>query len=121
MERSGGGAPIVFLVDTAASPWRVATSCSASMRISPISQCLLLASREGHPRSAYLRRGGGRRFIATALVDAVLVALPGAEPAVMDLPAMARVTKLPLEQLEELAKRRPSSRPASTADRNWRA
>ena len=35
------------------------------------------------------------------------LALPGAEPAVMDLPSMARVTKLPLEVLQEKAKSTP--------------
>jgi malonate decarboxylase gamma subunit len=35
------------------------------------------------------------------------VVLPGAEPSVMDLPSISRVTKLPLEDLEELAKSTP--------------
>jgi malonate decarboxylase gamma subunit len=37
----------------------------------------------------------------------VLAALPGAEPSVMDLPSISRVTKLPLEQLTKLAKSTP--------------
>jgi len=35
------------------------------------------------------------------------LALTGAEPSVMDLPSISRVTKLPLEQLKELAKSTP--------------
>jgi malonate decarboxylase gamma subunit len=33
--------------------------------------------------------------------------VPGANPFVMDLPSMSRVTKLPLEQLKEMAKATP--------------
>lgn len=46
-------------------------------------------------------------FIASALATRVLIALPGASPAVMDLPSMARVTKLPIEVLQEKAKSTP--------------
>ena len=46
-------------------------------------------------------------FIATALSSQSLVALTGAEPSVMDLPSISRVTKLPLEELKELAKSTP--------------
>jgi malonate decarboxylase gamma subunit len=46
-------------------------------------------------------------FIATALSSQSLLALPGAERSVMDLPSISRVTKLPLEQLTELAKSTP--------------
>ena len=63
------------------------------------------------------------RIIAAALDQAVLntsraaisnsaawrsrVGLPGAEPTVMDLPSMSRVTKLPLDTLKQLAKSTP--------------
>jgi malonate decarboxylase gamma subunit len=46
-------------------------------------------------------------FIAAALSSESLVALSGAEPSVMDLPSISRVTKLPLEQLKDLAKSTP--------------
>jgi malonate decarboxylase gamma subunit len=46
-------------------------------------------------------------FLATALATRVLVGLPGAHPAVMDLPSMAKVTKLPLDVLQEKAKSTP--------------
>src|SRR5262249_25953112 len=46
-------------------------------------------------------------FIATALATRTLVALPGATPAVMDLPSMSKVTKLPIEVLERKAKSTP--------------
>ncbi len=38
------------------------------------------------------------------LATRVLVGLPGADPVVMDLPSMAKVTKLSIEVLEEKAK-----------------
>ena len=37
----------------------------------------------------------------------MLVGLPGAHPSVMDLPSVARVTKLPLDKLEAMAKDTP--------------
>ena len=46
-------------------------------------------------------------FIATALATRTLVALPGAEPEVMDLPSMAKVTKLSLDVLKEKARSTP--------------
>ncbi len=46
-------------------------------------------------------------FLATALATRVLVGLPGAEPVVMDLPSMAKVTKLSIEVLEEKARSTP--------------
>jgi malonate decarboxylase gamma subunit len=46
-------------------------------------------------------------FLATALATDCLVCLPGAEPTVMDLPSMSRVTKLPLDTLKKLAKTTP--------------
>jgi malonate decarboxylase gamma subunit len=46
-------------------------------------------------------------FLATALATDRFVGLPGAEPTVMDLPSMSRVTKLPLDTLKQLAKTTP--------------
>jgi malonate decarboxylase gamma subunit len=46
-------------------------------------------------------------FLATALATRVLIGLRGASPAVMDLPSMAKVTKLSVEVLEEKAKSTP--------------
>ncbi len=45
--------------------------------------------------------------IATAMATRTLLALPGAHPAVMDLPSMSRVTKLPIEVLQEKSKSTP--------------
>jgi malonate decarboxylase gamma subunit len=46
-------------------------------------------------------------FLGTALATRVLAALPDADPMVMDLPSMAKVTKLSAEVLAEKAKSTP--------------
>lgn len=46
-------------------------------------------------------------FIAFGMLADRIVAVPGAEPSVMKLEAISRVTKMPLEKLEELAKSIP--------------
>ena len=73
--------------------------------LSHLAKCLLLASQRGH-RTVGLEYGkaAAGAFLATALATDILVALPGAEPAVMDLPSIARITKLPEAKLREMAK-----------------
>jgi len=73
-----------------------------------LAKCLLLASHLGHPTIGleYGKAAAGA-FLATALATDHLVGLPGAAPTVMDLPSMSRVTKLPLETLEQLAQTTP--------------
>jgi malonate decarboxylase gamma subunit len=73
-----------------------------------LAKCLLLASQQGH-RTIGLEYGkaAAGAFLATALATDRLVGLPGAEPTVMDLPSMSRVTKLPLDTLKQLAKTTP--------------
>jgi len=71
-----------------------------------------LARRRGHRVIALVHGNsvaGG--FIAFGLCAGRTYALPDAETSVMALPAVARVTKMPLERLEELARRSPSSPP----------
>ncbi|WP_430912460.1 biotin-independent malonate decarboxylase subunit gamma [Methylobacterium sp. sgz302541] len=70
-----------------------------------LAKALLLADRRGHPTVGLIYgHSAAGAFIATALATRVLAALPGASPSVMDLPSVARVTKLPLATLEEMAK-----------------
>jgi len=67
-----------------------------------------LARRLGHKVMALIYGNsiaGG--FIAFGLCAEQTYALPGSHTSVMTLPAIARVTKLPLEYLEELAKTIP--------------
>ena len=105
----GGGVPILVLVDTQGQ----LMSRRDEMRglneyLSHLAKCLLLASHLGH-RTIGLEYGkaAAGSFLATALATDVLIGLPGAEPAVMDMPSIARVTKLPEGRLLELAKTTP--------------
>jgi malonate decarboxylase gamma subunit len=79
-----------------------------SETLAHLAKSLRAAEQAGH-RTIGLLYGGtaAGAFIATALACETLVALPGAHPEVMDLPSMARVTKLPLAVLEEKARATP--------------
>ncbi len=105
----GGDTPILVLVDTEGQLMaRREEMLGLNEYLAHLAKCLLLASREGH-RTLGLEYGkaSAGAFLATALATDSLVGLPGAEPAVMDLPSMARVTKLPEAKLKELTKTTP--------------
>ena len=105
----GGGTPILVLVDTEGQLMaRREEMLGLNEYLAHLAKCLLLASQQGH-RTIGLEygRASAGAFLATALATDCLVGLPGAEPAVMDLPSMARVTKLPENKLKELAKTTP--------------
>jgi malonate decarboxylase gamma subunit len=73
-----------------------------------LAKCLLYADLCGR-RTVGLLYGhsAAGAFIATALSTHTLLGLPGASPAVMDLPSMSRVTKLPLDVLQQKATSTP--------------
>ncbi len=105
----GGGVPILVLVDTQGQLMaRRDEMRGLNEYLGHLAKCLLLASQLGH-RTIGLEYGkaAAGAFLATALATDILVALPGAEPAVMDMPSIARVTKLPESRLQELAKTTP--------------
>ncbi|MDP9810132.1 malonate decarboxylase gamma subunit [Rhizobium tibeticum] len=102
---TGGKAPILVIVDTQGQLMsRRDEMLGLNEYLAHLAKCLLLASLSGHPTVGlnYGKAVAGA-FLATALATDILVALPGAEPAVMDLPSMARVTKLPEDKLKELS------------------
>ncbi|KJC46936.1 malonate decarboxylase subunit gamma [Bradyrhizobium sp. LTSP849] len=102
-------APILILVDSASQRMsRRDELLGLSEYLAHLAKALLLAEAEGH-RTVGLLYGGSAAgaFIATALSTGTLVALPGAHPAVMDLPSMARVTKLSIEVLKAKAEATP--------------
>ena len=106
---AGDRAPIVFLVDTSSQNMaRRDELLGLNEYLAHLVKCLALAAAHGH-RSVSLLFGhaAAGAFIGAALSSQSLVALPGAAPSVMDLPSISRVTKLPLEQLERLAKSTP--------------
>jgi len=73
-----------------------------------LAKCLIHADMQGcHTVGLLYGHTAAGAFIATAMATRSLVALPGAAPAVMDLPSMARVTKLPIDILEEKARSTP--------------
>ena len=73
-----------------------------------MTKCYVLAGRLGHRTVGVLfGQIAAGAFISTGLAQDVLVAVPGGDPVVMDLPSIARVTKLPQEKLQELAKNTP--------------
>ena len=107
--KSGDTSPILVLVDSASQRMsRRDELLGLSEYLSHLAKALLLAETQGH-RTVGLLYGGSAAgaFIATALATGTLVALPGAHPAVMDLPSMARVTKLPIEVLKAKAEATP--------------
>ena len=70
-----------------------------------LTKCFVLAGQRGHRTVGVLfGRAAAGAFIATGLVQDMLAAVPGGDPVVMDLPSIARVTKLPLDRLEALSK-----------------
>src|ERR1700722_16128882 len=106
---NGGNIPILVLVDTQGQLMaRRDEMRGLNEYLAHLAKCLLLASQQGH-RTIGLEYGKAAAgpFLATALATDRLVGLPGAEPTVMDLPSMSRVTKLPRDTLKELAKTTP--------------
>ncbi len=105
----GGDTPLLVLVDTQSQEMaRRDELLGLNEYLAHLSKSLALASFSGH-RTIGIIYGGAAAgaFIATALSTDLLVAVPGAEPSVMDLPSIARVTKLPLDRLQEMARDTP--------------
>ena len=104
--RAGGGTPILVLIDSDSQRMsRRDELLGLNEYLAHLAKALLLADAKGHPTLGLLYgHSAAGAFIATALATRVLAALPGAHPSVMDLPSVARVTKLPLERLEAMAR-----------------
>lgn len=107
--RWGGGTPILVAVDSGSQRMsRRDELLGLNEYLAHLAKTLLLADRQGHPTVGLVYgHSAAGAFIATALATRVLVGLPGAHPSVMDLPSVARVTKLPLDRLEAMAKDTP--------------
>ncbi|MDO9427305.1 MAG: biotin-independent malonate decarboxylase subunit gamma [Methylobacterium sp.] len=104
--RSGDDAPILMPIDSASQRMsRRDELLGLNECLAHLAKALMLAEAEGHRTLGLLYgRSAAGAFIATALATGHLVALPGAHPEVMDLPSMARVTKLSLDVLTEKAR-----------------
>jgi malonate decarboxylase gamma subunit len=107
--KAGGNEPILVLIDSGSQRMSKRDELlGINEFLAHLGKCLIYADRTGHPTIGLLYgHTAAGAFIATALATRTLVALPGAEPAVMDLPSMSRVTKLPLDVLQEKAKSTP--------------
>ena len=107
--RHSPGRPIVVLLDGLSQRMRRRDEMlGLNEYLAHLTKCFTLAAREGHRTVGVIfGRIAAGAFISTGLVQDLLVAVPGGDPVVMDLPSIARVTKLPLERLELLAKDTP--------------
>jgi len=84
-----------------------------------VARCVDLARRAGHATLTLIHGeavSGG--FLAFGMLADRVVALPESQVRVMDLRAMARVTKIELERLQTLAQASPVFAPG--ADNYWR-
>ena len=107
--RGSPGQPIVVLLDGMSQRMRRRDEMlGLNEYLAHLTKCFTLAARQGHRTVGVIfGRIAAGAFISTGLVQDVLVGVPGGDPVVMDLPSIARVTKLPLERLELLAKDTP--------------
>ena len=103
------GRPFLFPVDTRGQRMSLRDEIlGLSGALAHLAECVELVRRLGH-RTIGLLHGeavsGG--VLPLGFMADEVHALPGAHPAVMNLPAMARVTKIPLERLEQLSRSSP--------------
>jgi malonate decarboxylase gamma subunit len=99
------GRPIVIMVDTQGQRLkRRDEMLGINSYMAHLGKCVDLARRSGHRIIGLVydqALSGG--FITSGLIADACYALPDATIRVMGLPAMARITKVPLERLEALA------------------
>jgi malonate decarboxylase gamma subunit len=101
--------PILLLVDTQGQRLsRRDELLGINGYMAHLAKCLQLARNRGHKIIGLVYSeavSGG--FLASSLLADRCYALPEAQVRVMNLPAMSRITKIPLERLEELSKTSP--------------
>ncbi|WP_395714320.1 biotin-independent malonate decarboxylase subunit gamma [Reyranella sp.] len=106
---AGGSDPILVLIDSDSQRMSKRDELlGLNEFLAHLGKCLILASVQGHHTVGLLYgHSAAGAFIATAMSTQSLVALPGATPAVMDLPSISKVTKLSIEALQEKARSTP--------------
>ena len=109
------GRPLVFLVDTSGQALsRSQELLCLNGSLAHLARCIDLARRQGHPSLALVTANavsGG--FLSFGLMADRTDALADAQVRVMDLRAMARVTKIAHERLVELAASSPIFAPGA--------
>lgn len=112
--------PILFIADTQGQALsRHEELLGLNGYFAHVARCVDLARRRGHRLLTVINGeavSGG--FLAYGMLADRICALPDAQVRVMDLRAMARVTKISLERLEELANESPVFAPG--AENYWR-
>jgi malonate decarboxylase gamma subunit len=107
--REAPGRPILLLVDTQGQRLsRRDELLGINGYMAHLAKCLQLARNNGHKIIGLVYSeavSGG--FLASSLLSDRCYALPESQVRVMNLPAMSRITKIPLERLEELSKSSP--------------
>jgi malonate decarboxylase gamma subunit len=113
--REHPGRPILFLVDTAGQRLRHRDELLGINRyMAHLAKCVEVARARGHRVIGLVydqALSGG--FLASGMMSDLCAALPDAEIRVMNLPAMARVTRQPEERLRALAKDSPVFAPGA--------
>jgi malonate decarboxylase gamma subunit len=113
--RDHPGRPILFLIDTQGQRLRHRDELLGIHRyMAHLAQCVEVARARGHRLLALVydqALSGG--FLASGMMADLCAALPEAEIRVMNLPAMARVTRLPEERLRALAATSPVFAPGA--------
>ncbi len=113
--RDHPGRPLLFLVDTSGQRLRHRDELLGINRyMAHLAQCVEVARQRGHTVLALVydqALSGG--FLASGMMADLCAALPDAEIRVMNLAAMARVTRLPEERLRALAASSPVFAPGA--------
>lgn len=104
-----GSGPILVLVDSDSQRMSKRDELlGLNEFLAHLAKSLVYADMNGRPTIGILYgHSAAGALLATGLATRVLVGVPGATPAVMDLPSMSKVTKLSIEALQEKAKSTP--------------
>jgi malonate decarboxylase gamma subunit len=106
---NNGSGPILVIVDSDSQRMSKRDELlGLNEFLSHLAKSLIYADIHGRPTVGILYgHTAAGAFLATAMATRVLVGIPGATPAVMDLPSMSKVTKLSITVLEEKAESTP--------------
>lgn len=101
--------PLLLLVDTQGQRLnRRDELLGLNGYLAHLTKCLMLARQQGHPLlSVVYGEGVSGGFLSFGLMADKVYALPEAQVRVMNLSAMARVAKIPLERLQALSASSP--------------
>lgn len=103
------GMPLLFLLDTQGQRLRRRDELlGLNGYMAHLAKCVEIARQRGHiVLSVVYGEAVSGGYLTTGMMADACFALADAEIKVMNLPAMARITKIPLERLEALAEHSP--------------